>query len=210
MNWYVSLTLKWKSLSGDTKAFFDHCQAAEIPSTHQRTPQTTWHSNLYAIAEIRPFSDPDRSMRDAARGVLDQLRDNQILSHLDTLPRFTFSPRHLNHFQDGSTIQFTKHERLSKLRELVACAIHESAPRLIDAHANILPPLGAKNTKAALWGSIARNPDSAAKSIFHQQIEIPSSVSTLTLTATKAILTISDQALTNTYKKQGFKPISLV
>lgn len=192
--------MRWESLQGETKPFFDFCEEACVPGTHIRMPRHSWHSTLYAVAEVRKFQPPCESLRQSAREILDQFIQNGIEEHLTKLPRLEITPKFLKHFENGSTIEFEAAGALSNLRSAVAAAVETTAPRLIGETASIFGPKGAKNEGRALWGSIARNPDASAESVLHQKIPLLPPIQ-VPLEAIEAILTISNPSFTNSLEE---------
>ena len=208
MAWYISLTMRWTDLSGALSPFLDLCTNAEIPSNHIRIHQRSWHSTLYAFAKIHRIFEPHDSMHDCALAVLEQFRSCGLTQSLSDLPEFRLSPHCLQHFTSISTIQFDPEcDKLESLRSIVAKSVAGiSLPFDKD---DVAYPFngGRKNSGSALWGAIARHPAST-EHLLQQRISI-SGFEKHCFTARNAILTVSDESLTNHLAAGDFDAITL-
>ena len=198
MAWYVSLTMRWEDLEGDLEAFLSTCANAPVPSHHIRIHQRSWHSTVFAIAQINGFCDHFKSMHEAALAVLNELRDSDFPNALNSLPKFKLSPAAIQHFWNNSTIQFqTESEPLTKLRSTIANAVSNIKLNATGIEIEFPKHAPSKNAGDLLFGSFARNPSPTNPDTRQQKLDITSEFDALCFTATKLIFTISDDALTN-------------
>ncbi|MEQ8789277.1 MAG: hypothetical protein RIC55_23490 [Pirellulaceae bacterium] len=211
MPWYISLTMRWAAdVEGESLQFLNLCEKTPIPSDQIRIPQISWHSTLFAVAEVRRVIKPKKTMHDSALLVLEQLRAQNIVSSLANLPKFRFHPEQIRHWDDGTAVQFKADNSLEQLRSAVEAVVSQYRLSLDVDDVRFPFNGGPKNAGNGLWGSIARTPNFAGKNDLRHEVEITGDFREWCFTARKAILTISDEALTNNLTTSDYDSIVLI
>lgn len=197
MAWYISLAYRWHNEFGENPEFRKYCDELEIPWDHVRIPFASRHSTLFAFARIEKKFFPHRNLRESALAVMDYLKRENLDSLVADLQGFTLRPSEVRVYDHDTTVQFDADpKRVCQMREIISERFTNLDFEYKSPDVQLPMNGGTKNSGPLVWGSVARNPLRTGKNDLRQTWDVEEEFAS-ELSVTEAILTVSDDGLTN-------------
>ena len=200
--WFISLTAIWRDADGYQKLRRRLESETEYrpASHHVRVRRSSWHSTVFALAELGPGANANQSASERGAKLLKELATTELCSALSRLAPFDVVADELSCYDSGTAVQFSSDSDLGAMRDCIRKVVKEPVECLLGS-----PPFATdgieslcddqkKSAGPHFYGSIARSPCTLDDSSLRWKRPLSP---TVPLHFDRLHLLVSDQALTN-------------